>query len=202
MYKNGEAVIARILELVAKCPKELQELCFEQLLSGYVQQEVGTIRSHNDGPAGQGDQKSSLPPVPLETAIPTLVLPRFKTTAKRLSVGLETLEALFDFNLDPFGLHAVTLPGKNNAEKSRKAALLAATRSYLASGSWVADWAEVKVLCVDQNCYDSVNHASNMKKGIGSLFKKVDPSKSIELSADGIKEAEKLLKGLAEGSSK
>lgn len=201
MYKNGEAVIARILELVAKCPKELQEKCFEQLLSGYVQQEGGIGRPRSSSDTGQAEQKNTLLPLLAETAIPAAVLPRFKTMAKRLPVGIEMLEALFDFNLDPFGLHAVNLPGKNNADKSRNVALLAAARSYLASGSWVADWAEVKALCVDQNCYDSVNHATNIKKGIGSLFKKVDPGKSVELSTEGVKEAEKLLKGLAEGSA-
>lgn len=46
MYKNGEAALDRILELVAKCPKELQEKCFEVLLSGYVQIEVGAFKPH------------------------------------------------------------------------------------------------------------------------------------------------------------
>lgn len=121
--------------------------------------------------------------------------------AKRLGVALQKLEALFDFSVDPFGLHAVTVPGKNSAEKTRNVALLAASRSYLATGSWVADWQELKSLCVDQNCYDSANHAGNLKKGSGLRFKAVDPGKPVELSSGGIKEAEKLLKTLCEGSS-
>jgi hypothetical protein len=39
MLKNGEAALERILELVENCPKELQQKCFEMLLSGYVQVE-------------------------------------------------------------------------------------------------------------------------------------------------------------------
>lgn len=201
MYKNGEGALDRILELVAKCPKELQEKCFEVLLSGYVQLEVGASKPSAPSAAPQHPSQPQQQTPPPESAIPPTVLPRFKNSAKRLGVPLEKLEALFDFNVDPFGLHAVTVPGKNNAEKSRNVALLAASRSYLATGSWIADWQEVKSLCVDHNCYDSANHAVNLKKSSGPWFKGVEPGKPIELSSGGIKEAEKLLKNLSDGSS-
>jgi len=116
-------------------------------------------------------------------------------------VSIEKLESLFDFSVDPFALHAVALPGKNNAEKTRQVALLAASRSYLAAGAWSADWQEVKSLCVDHNCYDAPNHAVNLKKGASTTFKSVDAGKSIDLSSGGIQEAEKLLKSLAEGTT-
>lgn len=201
MYKNGEAALARILELVSKCPKEHQEKCFEVLLSGYVQLEVGGAQPHPPpAPALQAQQSQQQTPVH-ESTIPPTVLPRFKNAAKRLGVALEKLEALFDFNVDPFCLHAVTVPGKNNAEKTRNVALLAASRSYLATGSWTADWQEVKSLCVDQNCYDPANYAVNLKKGAGTLFKSAETGQLVELSSGGIKEAEKLLKSLSEGGA-
>jgi hypothetical protein len=201
MYKTAEAALDRILALVAKCPKELQEKCFEVLLSGYVQMEVGTVR-HSNSPVPAPLGQPPLPPPPhQESSIPQGVLPRFKNTAKRVGVELEKLEALFDFNVDPFGLHAITVSGKNNADKTRSVALLAAARSYLATGAWSADWQEVKSLCVDQNCYDLANYSMNLKKGAGTLFKSVEPGKPIELSSAGIKEAEKLLKGLVEGTA-
>ena len=201
MYKTGEAALDRILALVAKCPKELQEKCFEVLLSGYVQMEVGALRPPS-APATPANpaQPQQPPPASHESSIPQAVLPRFKNTAKRVGVELEKLEALFDFNADPFGLHAVSVPGKNNAEKTRSVALLAAARSYLATGAWSADWQEVKALCVDQNCYDLANYSITLKKGAGNLFKSVEPGKPIELSSAGIKDAEKLLKTLIEGS--
>jgi len=201
MYKNGEAALDRILALVEKCPKELREKCFEVLLSGYVQMEVGTFKPTTLPPTIHVGQQPSLQPPQPESNIPQAVLPRFKNTAKRIGVGLEKLEALFDFNTDPFGLHALTVPGKNKAEKTRSVALLAAARSYLATGAWSADWQEVKSLCVDQNCYDLANYSMNLKKGTGTLFKSVEPGKPIELSSGGIKEAEKLLKALTEGGS-
>ncbi len=54
---------------------------------------------------------------------------------------------------------------------------------------------------MDQNCYDSANHVVNLKKGAGSWFKAVESGKPVELSSGGIKEAEKLLKSLSDGSS-
>lgn len=200
MYKNGEAALERILELVGKCPEELQEKCFEMLLSGYVQLEVGMPTPQAlSAQAQQGKEKMDEAP-PLESHIPPTVLPRFRTTAKRLGIAVETLESLFDFSVDPFALHAVVVPGKKSAEKARNVALLAAIRSYLAAGSWSADWQEVKSQCVDHNCYDAANHIVNLKKGEGTIFKDVESGKAIDLSSDGIKKAEKLLKSIAEAS--
>src|SRR5437870_7307660 len=102
MYNSGEAALERILELVAKCPPELRERCFEILLSGYVQLEVGAPRPHVakvlEQQAAQLRQQASQP----DSHIPTAVLPRFKNTAKRLGITLERLDSLFDFSVDPF----------------------------------------------------------------------------------------------------
>ena len=195
VYKNGEVALKRILALVSTCPKELQEKCFEVLLSGYVQLEVGTSKPSAPD-AHTREIEHQVPPS--ESHIPDPVLPRLKTTAKRLDTTLEKLEALFDFSIDPFMLHAVKLSGKSKAERARQVALLAAYRTYLATGSWSADWQEVKALCVDYNCYDLANHAVNLKKGAVSLFKNIEAGKPFELSSDGIKKAEELLKSLAE----
>jgi hypothetical protein len=193
MYKTGEAALDRILELVTKCPKELQEMCFEVLLSGYVQMEV-------DVAAASSAQAQQQPAGQHKPSIPQVVLSRFEYAAERMDVDLEKLEALFDLNVHPFSLHAVSVPGKNNAEKTRNVALLAAAHSYLATGGWSADWQEVKSLCVAQNCYDLATYSITLKKGVGMLFKNVEPGRPIELSSAGIKEAENLLKALAEGS--
>jgi len=201
MYKNGERALDRILELVAKCPKDLQDICFEALLTGYVQLEIGGARPPGSAPQTHGQQLKQEPPPP-DLHIPPAVLPRFRNSAKRLGVAIEKLESLFDFSVDPFVLSPLTLMGKNNAERSRQVALIAASRSYLATGSWSADWQEVKSLCVDYNCYDGNNHAVNLKKGAATVFKVVEPGKAIELSTDGIKEAEKLLKSLTEENAK
>mgnify|MGYP000689218587 CR=1 FL=1 len=200
MYKNGEAALERILVLVAKCPKELQETCFEALLSGYVQMELGTVKPHKEEETKVQSAKTEQHTLVAESQIPQAVVIRLKNTAKRIDVPAKKLESLFNFDVDPFTLHAVTLPGKKNADKARNVALVAAARSYFATGSWSADWQEVKSLSVDHSCYDVANHLANLKQGTGSLFRKVESQKPIELSSGGIKEAEKLLKNLSEAA--
>ena len=193
MYKTGEAALDRILELVTKCPKELQETCFEVLLSGYVQMEVGSA-------AASSAQAQQQPAARHESGIPQVVLSRFQTAAEHMDVDLKKLEALFDFTVHPFSLQTVSVPGKNNEDKTRSVALLAAAHSYFATGGWNADWHEVIYLCVEQNCYDLATFSITLKKGVGMFFKNVEPGKPIDLSSAGIKEAERLLKSLAEGS--
>ena len=97
MYKNGEGALERILGLVGKCPKEFQEKCFEVLLSGYVQLEIGVTKPPLLSAQGQLDQQKQDQTPSLESHIPTAVLPRFKNTAKRLGVAIAKLESLFDF---------------------------------------------------------------------------------------------------------
>ena len=196
MYENAEEVVARIFVIVEKCPDSLKEKCFEVLLRGYVEKELAAFA---------GRQIVSPPPTPRVTdmsgdiAIPEAVLARFRTTAKRLSVDLGSLAGLFDFGNDPFTFHALAVPGKRNADKTRKVALIVAAKSYLATGNWVADWQEVKSECVNQNCYDANNQSVNLQSGEGEIwFKSIEVGKNIELSAEGIKEAEKLLTTLAQ----
>lgn len=196
MYDNGETALKQILALVEKCPKELQQTCFETLLSGYVQSEVAVLQpAQREKKEGAGAKSEATPPV--DPAIPPAVLTRIRNTAKRLEVSSQRLESLFDFSVDPFTLRAVTIPGRNLAEKTRNVALLAASRSYVASGSWSADWNEAKALCIDHSCYGGANHFVNLEKGKGSLFKSVERGKAVELSTGGVQEAEKLLKTLS-----
>ncbi len=196
MYENAEEVIARILTIVAKCPDNLKEKCFEVLLRGYVETEISipARRTANETSVLTEREDTSI-----EAAIPEAVRQRFKSTAKRLSVSLPKLAGLFDFGNDPFTFHALVVPGMNNADKTRKVALLVAAKTYLATGNWIADWQEVKAECINQNCYVSTNQSVNLQAGEGKVwFKSVEVGKNIELSAEGQKEAQKLLTLIAQ----
>ena len=89
MYKNGEAALDRILELVARCPKELQEICFEALLSGYVQIEAGTVKPHAQAEQTKQSFQADQQTLVTEPQIPQAVLTRLKNTAKRLGITLQ-----------------------------------------------------------------------------------------------------------------
>ena len=194
MYEDAESAIDRILAVVNKCPANLQERCFEVLLRGYVETQLGTGRREATGSASSS--KTTEHKTDVDTHIPASVAPRFKSTAKRIAVDAAALERLFDFSNDPFTLHAVSVPGKGKAEKAKNVSLLLAAKSYLASGSWSADWQEIKSYCVDQNCYDRPNHVPTIRKSI--WFKNVSPGKPLELTSEGVKEAEKLLAKVAQ----
>lgn len=196
LYPDSEKYIDEILKIVEKCPEPYKEKCFEVLLQGYVTHQIKT----NVGE----DQHSGPNRPPLsdettkETQIPAEILQRFKTFAKRLDIGLDKLERIFDFTTDPFIYQPFTPPGTNAAEKARSIALILAGKTYLTTGNWNSDWKEVKALCVDHNCYNSTNHATNLQKGKSTIFKTVEAGETIVLTPDGIKQAETIIKTLAE----
>jgi hypothetical protein len=195
MYDDAEAAIDRILAVTNKCPANLQDRCFEVLLRGYVEKQLAMRRDIGAASSTSGSAKQPLP-ADADTHAPPAVVPRFKSTAKRLSVDVSALEGLFDFSNDPFTLHAVSVPGNGKAEKVKNVGLLLAAKSYLANGAWSADWQELKSYCVDQNCYDQANHAATIRKS--AWFKNINPGKPLELSSEGVKEAEKLLAQVAQ----
>ena len=199
MYEDAETELAKILKLVDTVPETLKGKCFEILLQGYVT--VATSK-HAKPPVAK-DQHAIPSKVPSadESQIPAELLPRFKNTAKRLGVDHAAIEKLFDFGSKPFTFHAYQILGANNAEKTRNVALYVAAKSYLANGTWVADWKEVKAQCVDQNCYDVANFASHLKSGKGSIFKTVEVGQNIELASPGITSAETLIKALVTGKA-
>jgi len=117
--------------------------------------------------------------------------------AKRRSVAPERLAALLDFSGDPFSFGPFHVPGESQKERTRRVTLLVAARSFLATGRWVADWAEIKAMCTHQNCYNQPNFSATLKEGKGDIFKSVNGGASVDLSANGTDAAERLLAGLA-----
>jgi hypothetical protein len=199
MYEDGAKQLGVILELVKKCPDALQEKCFTILLQGYVDSEQARIVA----PQAPVTSLQTVEAPPAASAVageaPPEVRGRLAALAKRLHVEEEELEELFDFTADPFVYNPLAAPGDTNADKTRNVALLVAVRTYLATGTWTADWSEVKALCIDLNCYDAANHAAHLRKGEGRLFKTVAAGKTIELSGPGRTAAEQVLAGLLAG---
>jgi hypothetical protein len=195
LYPDAEKYIDEILKIVEKCPEPYKQKCFEVLLQGYVTHQVKTTVGEEKPPELK---KPIIVDSSKDTQVPTEILQRFKTFAKRLDVGLDKLERLFDFTTDPFIYQPFTPPGTNAAEKVRSIALILAAKTYLMTGNWNADWKEVKSLCVDHNCYSATNHLTNLQKGKSTLFKTVETGEAIVLTPDGIKQAEAIIKTLTE----
>lgn len=199
MYEDADQVIERILKLVTKCPPELQASCFEILLNGYVNRSSLGKTASGDGTGVKIDSTSNPPTPPPDThPLPADVRTRLAATAKRIGATVDQLLALFDLTTDPFTYHPLHVPGRSRAEKTRHVALLAAAKTYLATGQWTADWKEFRAMCVDQNCYDRTNMFNYMKGN--SAFKKASAEEGVSLSSQGAKAAEDLLTKIATGS--
>lgn len=202
MFKDAEKQLETILKVVEKCPEPLKEKCFEILLTAYAEAAARAPEPRGTSPGAPGATHTPPPPAPPPggaSQIPQSLQQRFGIMAKRIGVSVQNLERLFDFSAEPFTFHAVQVPGDKAARKSRSVVLLVAAKSYLATGVWSADWAEVKAECTNHSCYDQDNHASNLKKGEGEeWFKTVVAGKPIELKPAGVTKAEELLKSLVE----
>jgi hypothetical protein len=204
MYEEAQPELDRIVTLVKSCPEEFQVKGFELLLHGYVESQlhrrpIGTAKETPNG-KGNGDG-----PPPDESdadgtddvVVPAAIGPRFKILATRSNVTQKQLEDLFDFNVDPFTFASVTIEGKNYYEKARKVALLVGAKNYLNSGKWVANWEEIKALCMDNSCYDAGNFAKAMREATGTLFKTVVVPTYVELNNFGTTKAHELVGELA-----
>lgn len=196
MYEDADAELARVVALTESCPESYRPKAFEILLQGYVRSlRVKPATTPSKEPKqhlGDGGDNGAAA-TSLDASVPAEVQTRLKSMAKRRGVSAETLSGLFDFSTDPFAFAPVNVEGTGVSDRSKKVALLVAARSFLATGKWQGDWAEIKAMCVHQNCYDVSNFATNLKKSRGALFKSVEAGSSVELSGAGTERAEQLL---------
>jgi hypothetical protein len=196
MYENAKEQIEAICKLVDECPEPYRAKAFEILLRGYVE----NLHAPRTSPAPPGPGALAAPrqaDSAWTTGVPQEVQPRLAAMAQRRKVPPEKLAGLFDFSSDPFTFAPVHVVGKSTKDRMRNVALLVGARAFLATGRWVADWAEIKAMCTHQNCYDLPNFAATLKKEKGETLKSINPGSNVELSARGTDQAEQLLASLA-----
>jgi hypothetical protein len=203
MYEDAKPQIEQILSLVALCPENLQERCFEILLSAYVARSAPAPAPVAPAPfIPESPLPGAAAASPVggtgQTAIPEAIKPKLVSLAGRNKIPLDKAAALFDFNTDPFTFHAYVAPGEKKAEKLRNVALALALKNYLASGVWSTDWQEFRAACIDQNCYDRANAGTIMAKS--GFFKTHSQPEGITLSSPGVTAAEALFVSLAGGA--
>lgn len=197
MYENADVVLARIVTLIESCPEPYRQKAFEILLQGYVASLAPrSAPVAKDTKTTPPDGRTAPAATPLDASVPVDVQTRLKAMAKRRNVSADALASVFDFSSDPFTFAPVNVAGTNVSDRSKKVALLVSARSFLATGKWQGDWAEIKAMCVHQNCYDVSNFSATLKKAKGDIFKSVDAGKSVELSGAGTEQAEQLLAAL------
>lgn len=201
MFDDAQPQLEKILALVQLCPEKLQEKCFELLLGAYLDSKVpkqpavtptspqNAPAPGTDGSSGNGESTN---------IVPEAIRTRFNSLVARTKVPAMKAADLFDFNIDPFNYHGVSIPGSSNQEKMRSVALLLALKSYLTSANWDADWKEFSATCIDHSCWDRANSTKAMNH---EWFKKGSSAEGITLSQSGIKAAETLFTKLAGADS-
>lgn len=199
MFDDAQPQLEKILALVQLCPEKLQEKCFELLLGAYIESKLPkqpaviptslqNAPTHGaEGSAGDGGSTN---------VIPEVIRTRFGSLVLRTKVPAAKATELFDFNVDPFTYHGVSIPGSSNQEKMRNVALLLSLKSYLTSANWEADWKEFRATCIDHSCWDQGNSTKAMNH---EWFKKGSSAEGITLSPSGIKAAEATFAKLAGG---
>jgi hypothetical protein len=182
--------IKEILEVVKTCPANLQEKCFEILLTNVL-----------------GQNKKQVPPVNtpitpekpnVESAIiPTEIGKRIKTFTGQF--GLTEVAVSKVFLTDESGnvsIEVTDLKAKKTSQQQRRLALLIGTRHQFMDGSFDVPNDELREMCVTYGAYDAANFATNIKnfKEIFAGFKSGAKNK---LSPVGKKEAADLIKELS-----
>lgn len=197
MFDDAQPELERILSLVQICPEKLQERCFELLLGAYLDSKLpkrpiemlanpqqAVVQGIDGAPTSSGSTN----------IVPEVIRTRFNSLSARAKVPPVRASELFDFNVDPFIFHGVSVPGSSTREKMRNVALLLSLKSYLTSASWVADWKEFRVTCMDHSCWDQKNAPTAMSH---NWFKTASSAAGITLSPAGTKAAELLFGQLA-----
>lgn len=192
MLSEIENQIDRILAVVAKCPEKLQEQCFVILLEACITSQSNTSPSQTEGREREVSSGAKRPaPSGEDVALPEALRSRFTAMATRIKAPVGRLVGLFDFHLDPYNYHALSVAGASKADKSRNVALLLCAKSYMLSlGDWTADWKEFRAVCLDHGCWDKANAGTYLK---GPLFKRGSASEGIASSPQGISAAEGLI---------
>jgi len=197
MFDDTQSHLEKIISLVNLCPERLQEKCFELLLGAYLdgmkpkKAPMGDAQKGQQ-PSDQGDSASGS----FANAVPEVIKTRFNSLVARTKSSSDRAAEIFDFNVDPFTYHALSIPGSSNRDKMRNMALLLALKGYLTSANWMADWKEFRAACMDHSCWDPNNVATAMKY---EWFKNASAATNINLSPSGIKAADLVFAKLAGG---
>ena len=188
MLKKLKDDLDSILELVKKCPTELQEVAFKTLLEHWLRVNVPAV-----APAGSPTRPPSLGAATGGEGI----LPQ---SFRPFMVANSLTEAELGKVFHPLGSSAqlVTseLPGQGKSGKQIALVLLLSVRQAMGGASFGCALEELRQMCLHYDCYDSPNFAANLKKN-SQLFKPRKKGEAVELSAAGMKRAASYIKQLA-----
>ncbi len=173
-----------ILELVNKCPANLQEMAFKTILERWFA---------SNAVAASKDQTGTGPNAyPVAAGVPEGVKPFLTANG----ITTEMLEKAFHPTGPGAQLLAEGIAGSGKATKLVNLAILLSVRQALESGSFTCTLKELREMAVHYDCYDSANFSANLKLH-KNHFKPREKGADLELSGPGLKKAGELIKAIA-----
>ena len=180
-----------ILELVTKCPANLQEMALKTILEHWAASNTDPAAgSERKGHANNNSGSQTHP-----ANVPDVVKPFLTANA----ITSEMLDKAFHPTGQGAQLLASDIPGTGKATKQANLAILLAVRQALESGSFTCSLKQLREMAVHYNCYDSTNFSANLKSH-KSYFKPREKGADLELSGPGLKKAGDLIKAIASTS--
>jgi hypothetical protein len=119
---------------------------------------------------------------------------RARAWMKQYAISLENIEQVFHVTEGNAEVIAAAIPGKNKKAQTFNAYILSGLANLLATGEPVFDDKSARSLCEGSGCYDSANHAVNIKNR-GNEFTG-SKEKGWTLTSPGLKRAADLVKEL------
>lgn len=203
MDQNLKDKIAEIVELVNMVPTNLQEKCFEVLLSHHLAK-LGTRENvEQRAAAAKGAEDSASAPATELKAGEDLQLKDLQVKARKFlekhGLSIDHLNQLFYKEGNDLKPLYEDLKTTKTAESQTRIALLLALQSAITTGEFVFNGETVRDECRIRKCYDPGNFTQNFKNN-AALFdgfdKYVKSSPNIRLSDGGREELSKLINEL------
>lgn len=191
MLSKLKADFDEILELVNKCPANLQELAFKVILEHWFT--ANSIAAYS--PLGQQQVTHGSGPNTISTGVPDAVKPFLTANG----ITSEMLGKAFHPTGTGAQLLASDIAGTGKSTKQVNLAILLSVRQALESGSFTCALKELREMAVHYNCYDSANFSANLKSH-KNYFKPREKGADLELSGPGLKKAGDLIKAIASAS--
>ncbi len=202
MLEKIEAEIKKVLEIVKLCPANLQEKCFEILLTSIISNQEKSKSPTKDLPQKPNESK-----IDNSKAVDDehgnqqeIKLADLHLKAKKLldqGVTLDEINNIFYKEGGEYKPVFDDLKSSKMSESQIKLALLESLRNAIQTGEFKFNTEFIRQQCDAYKCFDSANFASNFKKQKGLFNEEYKMGIYISLSSEGKKELIKIIKQLA-----
>ncbi|HNW71677.1 MAG TPA: hypothetical protein PKZ36_00295 [Candidatus Paceibacterota bacterium] len=203
MIKNIKEQIKEIIEIVNLCPANLQEKCFDILLSDIIKSDKTKDEGHpkKDEVPDKKESEDKNKNINLVSNGEEFEMKDFHTKTKKIipkELTLEEINNLFYKEGEEIKPLYDDLKSSKVAESQMRVAIMEALKNGLKTGDFSFNTQTVRELCESYKCYDSANFSAHFKKNGGLFNEEYKNNIIMSLSADGKKEMVKIAKDLSQ----